>query len=62
LLYKNYLYLYTKIPLSLFKIKKEVKIGVEVFVHNIHFFALLAYKSNAIFNNANKNQEKMPIQ
>jgi hypothetical protein len=29
-------YLYTKIPLSLFKIKKEIKKGVKVVVYNIH--------------------------
>ncbi len=33
-------YLYTKIPLSLFKIKKEVEIRVGIFVYNIHFFGL----------------------
>jgi hypothetical protein len=40
--------MYTKIPLSRFKIKKEVEIRIEIFVYNIHFFGLLAYKSNAI--------------
>jgi hypothetical protein len=39
--------MYTKIPLSLFIIKKEVEIREEIVVYNIHFFGLLAYKSNA---------------
>jgi LytS/YehU family sensor histidine kinase len=41
-------YLYTKIPLFLFAIKKEEEIREEIVVYNIHFFSLLAYKSNAI--------------
>jgi hypothetical protein len=49
--------MYTKIPLSLFKIKKEVKISEEVVVYDIHCFDLLAYKSNAI-NNINKQNSK----
>jgi len=39
-------YLYTKIPLSLFVIKKEPEIREEIIVYNIHCFVLLAYKSN----------------
>jgi hypothetical protein len=44
-------YMYTIIPLFLFVIKKEVKIRGKIAVHNIHLFALLAYKSNAIIKN-----------
>ena len=42
-------YLYTKIPLSVFKIKIEVIKGDKIFMYNIHLVALLAYKSNALF-------------
>jgi len=41
-------YLYTKIPLSVFKIKIEIIKGEKIFVYNIHIIALLVYKSNAI--------------
>jgi hypothetical protein len=46
--------MYTKIPLSLFKIKKEVKIRGYIIVYNIHFFVLLAYKINTDFEIASK--------
>jgi hypothetical protein len=49
-------YIYTKIPLSLIKIKKEVKIGEEIFVNNIHFIALMANKSNLFFLKTIRNQ------
>jgi hypothetical protein len=39
-------YLYTKIPLALSIIKKEEEPGEDIVVYNIHFFVLLAYKSN----------------
>jgi hypothetical protein len=42
-------YLYTKIPLSVFKIKIEIVKRDKIFVHNIHLVVLLAYKSNLIF-------------
>jgi hypothetical protein len=35
-----------KNPLSVFKIKIEVKKRDKIFVYNIHLVALLAYKSN----------------
>jgi len=41
-------YLYTKIPLSVFKIKIEVIKGDKIFVYNIHLVVLLACKSNAL--------------
>jgi len=41
-------YLYTKIPLSVFKIKIEVIKGNKIFVYNIHLVALLAYEGNAL--------------
>jgi len=50
------IYLYTKIPLSLFKIKVEVEIG-EDGVYNIHYFVLLGYKSNGIFKIAKKKDK-----
>jgi len=40
--------MYTTIPLSLFAIKKVKEIKGDV-VNNIHFFALLGYKSNVKF-------------
>jgi len=49
-------YLYTKIPLFLFAIKKEEKRGEVIIVYNIHFFLLLAYKSNLFFIKQIKNQ------
>jgi hypothetical protein len=49
LLHINYFYLYTKIPLSLFKVKKEVIKGDKIFVHNIHFSVLMGYKSTHFF-------------
>ena len=51
-------YLYTKIPLSVFKIKIEVIKGDKIFVYNIHLVALLAYKSNLFFNKTTKKIEK----
>jgi len=48
-------YLYTKIPLSVFKIKIEVIKGDKIFVHNIHLVVLLAYKSNLFFKKPTKN-------
>lgn len=54
-------YLYTKIPLSLFKIKIEVEIRDKIFVHNIHLVALLVYKSNGIFKKTTKKSEKVII-
>jgi len=47
LLSYNLYYLYTIIPLSILKIKKEVVKRDKIFVYNIHLVALLAYKSNA---------------
>jgi len=41
-------YLYTKIPLSVFKIKIEVIKGNKISVYNSHLFALLAYEGNAL--------------
>jgi len=49
-------YLYTKIPLLLSAIKKEEKTGEIIIVYNIHFFCLLAYKSNLFFIKQIKNQ------
>ena len=49
-------YLYTKIPLLLSAIKKEEKIGEVIIVYNIHFFCLIAYKSNLFFIEQIKNQ------
>jgi hypothetical protein len=46
LLHINFNYLYTKIPLSVYKIKIEIIKREEIFVYNIHFIALLVYKSN----------------
>ena len=45
----NLNYLYTKIPLSVFKIKIEKEKRDKIFVNDIHLFSLLAYKSNGIF-------------
>jgi len=55
-------YLYTKIPLFLFAIKKEEKRGEVIIVYNIHFFLLLAYKSNLFFIKQIKNQENIEKQ
>jgi hypothetical protein len=52
-------YLYTKIPLFLSAIKKEEKRREDIIVYNIHFFLLLAYKSNLIFIKQIKNQENI---
>jgi len=49
-------YLYTKIPLVLSAIKKEEETGEVIIVYNIHFFCLLAYKSNLFFIKQIKNQ------
>jgi hypothetical protein len=54
-------YLYTKIPFSVFKVKKEVKKRDKIFVYYIHLVALLAYKSNLFFKNASKKIEKLQI-
>jgi len=59
LLFIIYNYLYTKIPLSLFKIKKEVIKGYKIIVYNIHLVAFLAYKSNLIFTKTSKKSEKV---
>jgi len=48
-------YLYTKIPLFLFAIKKEEEIREVKIVYNIHFFGLLVYKSNLFFTKQIKN-------
>lgn len=48
-------YLYTKIPLFLFAVKKEEEKGEEIVVYNIHCFALFAYKSNLFFIKQIKN-------
>jgi len=48
-------YLYTTIPLSLFKIKIEVKIRGDVIMYNIHFLVIVDYKSNGIINKTKKN-------
>jgi len=48
-------YQYTKIPLFLFIIKEE-EIREEIVVYKIHFFCLLAYKSNLFFIKQIKNQ------
>lgn len=50
----NLNYLHTKIPLSFFKIKKEIEKGDKICVHNIHSIAVLVYKSNGIINKSNK--------
>jgi hypothetical protein len=42
--------MYTKIPLSLLKIKKEVKISGKPVVYNIHPDRLSAYKNILFFN------------
>ena len=55
----NLNYLYTKIPLSVFKIKIEIEKGDKIFVNNIHLFVLLAYKSNLIFKKTTKKSEKV---
>jgi len=52
-------YLYTKIPLFLSAIKKEEKRREDIIVYNIHFFLLLAYKSNLFFIKQIKNQENI---
>jgi len=49
----NFYYLYTKIPLSVFKIKPEAVREVKIFVYAIHFVVLLAYKNNGILNKTN---------
>ena len=54
-------YLYTKIPLSVFKIKIEVIKGEKIFVYNIHLVALLAYKSNRIFKKTREKSEKVKV-
>jgi len=46
--------MYTKIPLSLPAIKKEIKISGDIAVYKIHFFVLLAYKINTDFEFASK--------
>lgn len=48
--------LYTISPLSVFKIKIEVKEGCKNVVYKIHLVALLAYKSNGKFKRSNKNE------
>src|SRR5659263_483946 len=53
LLSSNFYYLYTKIPLTVFKIKPEVIREVKILVYTIHFDDLLAYKSNGILNKTN---------
>ena len=45
LLHIIFSYLYTKSPLSLFKVKKEVIKGAKIIVHDIHKSFLLGYKS-----------------
>jgi hypothetical protein len=44
LLHIKFLYLYTKIPLSLFKVKKEVIKGDKIIVYDFHLPVLLGYK------------------
>jgi hypothetical protein len=46
--------MYTKIPLYLFVIKKEIKVSGDITVYNIHFSVLLAYKINTDFEFASK--------
>jgi hypothetical protein len=41
--------MYTKIPLSLPAIKKEIEISGDIAVYKIQFFVLLAYKINTDF-------------
>jgi hypothetical protein len=51
-------YLYTKIPVSVFKIKKEIKIGDKIFCYRVHFVVLLDYKSKVFFKETNQNRIK----
>jgi len=44
--------MYTKIPLSPFKVKKEVEERGKVVVYTKHSVALLVHKSNAIIKNS----------
>jgi hypothetical protein len=53
LLSSNFYYLYTKIPLSVFKIKPETIKEVKILVEAIHFVCLSAYKNNGILNKTN---------
>ena len=57
----NLNYLYTKIPLSVFKIKIEIEKRDKIFVNDIHLFSLLAYKSNGIFKKATNKSEKVRV-
>jgi len=52
-------YLYTKIPLFLFAIKKEEETGEDIVVYNIHFFCVMAYKSNLFFIKQIKNLQNV---
>jgi len=48
-------------PLSLLKVKIEVKIAGGKVVNNIHIIGIVAYKSNGIIKKTNKSKENIKI-